>query len=40
MIQCIKGDIIFTEDMILDVNPQFINLDRATNDMEWEALKK
>ena len=40
MIQCIKWDIILTGNMILDVDPQFILLDRATNDMEREALKK
>ena len=39
MIQCIEGDIIPTGDMILDIDPQFINLDQATNDMEREALK-
>ena len=39
MIQCIKGDIISTGDMILDIDPQFINLDRATENMEREALK-
>ena len=40
MIQSIKNDIILTGDMFLDVDPQFVKLDRATNDMERKALKK
>lgn len=40
MIQCIKGETVPSGKMVVDVDPQFINLDRATNDMEREALKK
>ena len=38
--KCIKRDIIFLGDMILDVDPKFINLNRGTNDMERGTLKK
>jgi hypothetical protein len=40
MIQCIKGETVPTGKMVVDVDPQFINLDRTTVDMEREVLKK
>jgi hypothetical protein len=40
MIQCIKGETVPIGKMVVDVDPQFFNLDWATVDMEHEALKK
>jgi hypothetical protein len=40
MIQCNKGETVPIGKMVVDVDSQFIKLDRTTDDMECEALKK
>ena len=40
MIQCFNGEIIPTINMVMDVDPRFDNLHRATYIMKREALKK